>query len=775
MKTTNKRIWLGIRKRLGRNFSLFLLLVMMISSVSGFLVTADSVLIKYDEIMRDGNVEDGQFTTAYPLDENVLNEIDKLNVYVEKMAYFEVKMDGNNNLRIYENRKVIDKAVVTKGRIATNDSEITLNRLYAENNNINIGEKLTIPSSYFKDGKSRTLSVVGFVSTPDYNAVFSKNTELMFDAQSFGIGMIDKSLMDKAVQSCLVYQNGYKFNDKVNDNTAKSKNKKILDIVSKKNILMSFMPKDSNNAITFMTDDMGGDKPMMIVFFCIMLSVISLVFWAISSSIIAEEAGIIGTLMANGYRRSELIKLYLSGPVIITIFAGIVGNILGYTVMTKPMESMYYKSFELPNFEPYFNMDAFVMTTVIPVVIMLSINLICISRKLRFSPLEFIRGALTKKGRKKAKNIPFKKFKTRFISRVIIKQKGDYAVMMIGIFISSILLFYGLSINPTFDNYTKNTREGMVSNYQYILKAPVELNSEKSNNGAKQKDNNLDLTSRGVEKLTMSSSQVYIPIRGEKEDISIIGVSENSRYFKNLKVANNPEHIIASKSLCKKAGLQIGDSVDVWDKFTGKKKIYKIVGVYDYPSSLSLFMSKDILNKNIDKEQEYFNCYLSDHKLDIDENYVATIIDKSVAGDAGKQLKQIMGPLIGVFSTVSALFFFIIMFMLTKLILEKNSLNIAYLKVFGYRTKEIKSIYLGGSTFVLLLTIALGIPLEIKSLEYISLIAMSKFSGYFEMTIDKKSIIVAIIVPVLVYILIMVLQMRKISRMSFAEALKNRE
>lgn len=775
MKTTNKRIWLGIRKRLGRNFSLFLLLVMMISSVSGFLVTADSVLIKYDEIMRDGNVEDGQFTTAYPLDENVLNEIDKLNVYVEKMAYFEVKMDGNNNLRIYENRKVIDKAVVTKGRIATNDSEITLNRLYAENNNINIGEKLTIPSSYFKDGKSRTLSVVGFVSTPDYNAVFSKNNELMFDAQSFGIGMIDKSLMDKAVQSSLVYQNGYKFNDKVNDNTAKSKNKKILDIVSKKNILMSFMPKDSNNAITFMTDDMGGDKPMMIVFFCIMLSVISLVFWAISSSIIAEEAGIIGTLMANGYRRSELIKLYLSGPVIITIFAGIVGNILGYTVMTKPMESMYYKSFELPNFEPYFNMDAFVMTTVIPVVIMLSINVICVSRKLRFSPLEFIRGALIKKGRKKAKNIPFKKFKTRFISRVIIKQKGDYAVMMIGIFISSILLFYGLSINPTFDNYTKNTREGMVSNYQYILKVPVELNSEKTNNGAKQMDNNLDLTSRGVEKLTISSSQIYIPIRGEKEDISIIGVSENSRYFKNLKVANNPEHIIASKSLCKKAGLQIGDSVDVWDKFTGKKKIYKIVGVYDYPSSLSLFMSKDILNKNIDKDQEYFNCYLSDHKLDIDENYVATIIDKSVAGDAGKQLKQIMGPLIGVFSTVSALFFFIIMFMLTKLILEKNSLNIAYLKVFGYRTKEIKSIYLGGSTFVLLLTIALGIPLEIKSLEYISLIAMSKFSGYFEMTIDKKSVIVAIIVPVFVYILIMVLQMRKISRMSFAEALKNRE
>ncbi|WP_143076519.1 hypothetical protein [Peptostreptococcus sp. D1] len=84
--------------------------------------------------------------------------------------------------------------------------------------------------------------------------------------------------------------------------------------------------------------------------------------------------------------------------------------------------------------------------------------------------------------------------------------------------------------------------------------------------------------------------------------------------------------------------------------------------------------------------------------------------------------------------------------MLTKLILESSSLNIAYLKMFGYRTEGIKSIYLGGSIFVLLLTIALGIPFEIKSLEYISLVAMSKLSGYFEMIVDKKSIIVTSIV-----------------------------
>lgn len=794
MRTTNKRIWLGIRKKFGRNLSLFLLLVLMVSTVSGFLVAADSVLIKYNEIMRVGNVESGQFTTVFPLNKNTVGSLNKENVYIEEMPYFEYKINKNNKLRIYGNRKSINKPMIIKGKIAKNTDEITLNRLYAENNNINIGEKITISKDEFIDKKDRSLKVVGLVSTPDYNTVFSKNTDLMFDSYSFGIGIIDKKLMDKVNPSNFVYQTGYKINDekKLSDKDIKSKNEEILNIVTKENVLMSFMTRDDNNAIMFMTDDMGGDKPMMLVFFCIMLSVISLVFLTIASSTINEEAEIIGTLMANGYRRRELIKLYLAGPVIISIISGIVGNVLGYTVMTKPMVSMYYKSFELPNFEAYFNIEAFLITTIIPIIIMLTINFVSLNMKLRYAPIKFIKGAINKNKRKISYDLPFKKFKTRFVSRVILKEKGDYIVMIIGVFISSLLLFYGLSINPTFEHYTKITRESLVSKYQYILKAPVEIrntdkekedsikdniNSDTNSNMSNKNNtiNNVEDNIEGVEKITISSSQVYIPIRGEKEDVSIIGTTDKSKFFKNIKLSNEKNQVIVSESLCKKANIKVGDNIDVWDKFTGKKKTYKVYDVYNYPATLAIFMMKENLNDVINKDKNYFNAYLSDHKLDIDENFVATVIDESTAGDAGKQLKEIMGPLIGVFTVVSTIFFFVIMFMLSKLIMEKNSLNIAYLKIFGYKTKEIRNFYMGGSTVVLLISVFLGVPLELKSLEYISLLAMAKFNGYFEMTIDNSSIITAVIVPIIVYIVVVILQMKRISRMNFSEALKNRE
>ncbi len=52
---------------------------------------------------------------------------------------------------------------------------------------------------------------------------------------------------------------------------------------------------------------------------------------------------------------------------------------------------MYYGSYSLTKYETLWNMDAFVKTTVIPVILMLVINICMIYSKLRISPLKFLR------------------------------------------------------------------------------------------------------------------------------------------------------------------------------------------------------------------------------------------------------------------------------------------------------------------------------------------------------------------------------------------------
>ena len=63
--------------------------------------------------------------------------------------------------------------------------------------------------------------------------------------------------------------------------------------------------------------------------------------------------------------------------------------------------NMYYGSYSLPTYVTIWNAEAFIKTTVIPLILMIIINVLVISRKLSLSPLDFLRRNLTGKRRKR--------------------------------------------------------------------------------------------------------------------------------------------------------------------------------------------------------------------------------------------------------------------------------------------------------------------------------------------------------------------------------------
>ena len=103
-----------------------------------------------------------------------------------------------------------------------------------------------------------------------------------------------------------------------------------------------------------------------------------------------------------------------------------------------------------------------------------------------------------------------------------------------------------------------------------------------------------------------------------------------------------------------------------------------------YACAVSRFISRENFNKYLNEKKFFFNGYYSDKKLDIDDKFIATVVDKEAAYDLGKQLKDILGHLMFILSGLAIIFFFTVMYMLTKIIIKRNSLHIAYLKIFGY-------------------------------------------------------------------------------------------
>ncbi len=820
MRILYKRVSRDLKSHFLRNSALFILLTIMISVTSGFLIVSESTAARNNQLMTSGQVEDGQVYLAAPMSESIEHGISKNDITIEKMNRIDAKLPHNKILRLYGNRDNINLPIISNGRLAKKSNEVALSANYIENNHLRLGDEIRVPGDYFVDLKERTLKIVGVYVSPDYNSPFQKNSDFMFDNINFGIGLVSKDLASKFNPGKTVFQVSYRFKDaelrpvnnvkigvkktpisKANQQKKKKIENDFLARVSSDGTLLGLLRAEDNKSINYMMDDMGGDRPMMMVLGALMVILIAFLFAVASSNKIVEDSEIIGTLLATGYRKSEILKQYMATPVIVTLAAALCGNILGYTLLVKPYSTVYYRSFNLPAFKALFNSQALLLTTVVPIIIMLFINYAYLVKSLKYSPLDFLRHSISKKKYRKIQPFKFADFKTRFRFRVLINSIGDYIIMAIGIFIISILLFYAFSASPTFDKFSKASSAGLVSKYQYILKSPVPLEAIGSDSGATSDSgidshsnidsgssisshSNTDLESNNAsdsgikqqtEKFTISSGSVYMRIRKSNEEISTMGISDNSLYFKNLNLSKSDNNVVISDGLAKKAEKDVGDYIKIKNEITGKTREYKISAIYKYEPALTAFFPREQLNKIIGKDNGYFNGYLSNQKLNIDEKFLANTVDKETVSDAGKTLKNIVGPMLDVFTYASLTFFFVFIFILTKIIINKNRLSIAYLKIFGYTRREISLIYIMPTTVVLILTFILSWPLQKKLLGYISFVAFSKFAGYFELAISNALFFKAFGYALLIYILVCIGQVYNISKINYGEVLKNRE
>ncbi len=160
----------------------------------------------------------------------------------------------------------------------------------------------------------------------------------------------------------------------------------------------------------------------------VLIVIIAFIFAVTISNTIKKESMTVGTLRASGYTKGELVRHYLAAPIIVTFVSAIIGNILGYTVFKELVVNMYYSNYSLPTYVTLWNPDAFIKTTLIPVVLMFVINLLILMRMLRHTPLQFLRCDLKKNKRKKAMRLPKWNFLSRFRLRIIFQNIPNYLI-----------------------------------------------------------------------------------------------------------------------------------------------------------------------------------------------------------------------------------------------------------------------------------------------------------------------------------------------------------
>lgn len=782
----------------------FLFLVLTIGFVSGMYVANESMLTAADEGITRYKQEDGHFELKEKADSSLIEAIEsgekadipgqaeentadvdnddseengksgddldnskKTSVTVYENFFRNEDEDNDNDgksdgtIRVYAKTDDINLACLLDGDFPQNENEIAVDRMHADNAGMKVGDKISVSGKEFK--------ITGLIAYVNYSTLHEKKTDLIFDAIKFDVAMVTQEGFDRLDKS-IHYSYAWKYDHAPADDIEEKEHSDsfmeamVTQVMLAGNEVEDYTPKYGNPAINFATDDMGSDKAMGGILLDILVVIIAFIFAVTISNTIANESSAIGTLRALGYTKGELVRHYLSMPVIVTLLAAIVGNILGYTVFKNVVVSMYYNSYSLPVYKTIWNPDAFLKTTVLPVVIMLVVNLIVIVRMMQHTPLQFLRHDMKKNKSKKAMRLPRWNFMSRFRLRIMFQNKANYLILFVGILFIMVMLAMAVGMPDTLDYYKSNTDGMMFAKYQYVLKSYVD-----------EEGNIVSTENKDAEKFDMTS--LLKKSDALDEEVTIYGIADNSSYVKiNDFDSLKKNEVYISDSFSQKYGLNEGDEVKLDAQYEKKTYTFKVKGIYDKSQSIAVFMPIDKFADIFDLKDDQFSGFLSDTKIkDIDENNIATTITIHDITKMADQLDHSMGAYMSYFQVLCILLAAVMIYLLTKLIIEKNETAISMTKILGYENKEIASLYLVSTSIVVVLADLISVVIGTLVMKVAWKMMLFSYSGWFAFKVKPLGYVKMFAFVLIGYLIVMVFDFKRIKKIPMDQALKNVE
>lgn len=755
-KVLRKRGLRDLKENVFRYIALAVLIIIGMYVIVS-LIGAGATIIDNGEAHDKANkIEDGQFSVFVPLSDEEISRLEDVGTEVEQMFYEDYDVMDGKTLRVFANRKNIDLVECDEGRLAENDDEIVVEKRFSQVNEVSIGDTIQIAGNDFK--------VTGIGTSPDYNALFKEMSDTVVDSKMFGTVFVTEGAYDKlhatgesvktetylyafrlkgkttcddvkdALEDIKVdtdriddeYFQEYwdrtgaainDFKDGIKD--LKSGANELADGVAElKKETDSFLKDydtDLANITSFVTSDdnprTGGaadDQQINVqagYFFGVLLML--LFTYVISVFVvhgIEKESSVIGALYALGVKRRDLMMHYLTLPVIVTTVAGIIGFLIGISNVGIPVQMAdAYAYYSIPAMDVKIPPILIVYGIVMPPLTAIVVNYFVIRKKLSQTALSLIKNEVKQP---KGSNVDLGDmgFVGRFRVRQMLREMRTGLTVVIGMFIALICLMLSLNTATFCSKVKKQNVEDTHYEYMYTYKYPTE-NPPEGGEAAYAKT---------------LKKEVY----GYNWDVTVLGLSKNTKYF-DVDLKDGKNRVAISSSFAEKYCYSVGDEIVLHDEENDIDYGFTVDSVTQYTPAFYVFMTIDDARELFGAGSDEYNVVFSDKDLEVDPaRLYATTTKADIESAAGIFADQ-MRSMVVMIVIISTLIFVVVMYLMMKVMIDRSAFSISLIKVFGFRTKEIRKLYLDGNFFIIAIGAAICLPLAklIMSAVYPSLVS----------------------------------------------------
>ena len=139
-----------------------------------------------------------------------------------------------------------------------------------------------------------------------------------------------------------------------------------------------------------------------------------------------------------------------------------------------------------------------------------------------------------------------------------------------------------------------------------------------------------------------------------------------------------------------------------------------------------------------------------------------------------RQLRHSMGGFMWIMTVAALVVYVILMYLLTKLMIEKNARSISLVKILGYDNREILRLYLRPTLTVVLISQIITLPVDNVLMAWIwRLVVLLEMSGWLGYT-SSVSILAGLgAVGIVLFVITAAVEYRRIRRIPMVLALKS--
>ena len=621
---------------------------------------------------------------------------------------------------------------MVEGRLPSEDLEISIFPEFAEINNIEIGDTLTIQEIDY--------DVVGFHYQPEFLfPIFSLNT-ISFDPEYQTLILANQNTIEDLDQ--FIFTKYYVKGDlekvlgEVGYDTIQSgdlsllgKNMQLVNII---------MPADINFRIISLEKEVETATAFINIFLPLFITFVTILLVVFMRRYINKNKDDIDTLHALGYTDNEIARSILIYPFIISLTSifGYIGGLL----LSDKLFNIYSARYLYPKADFIFDLDILLYATLLPVIVITILNYIFILQSLKHKQKHLI------------------KFKLRIFKFTTLKTILTNTLLFITI---SVMITFGLNGNSMFTSFIEATKLG--NNYYEMVNLQYMTNT-----------NHLD-TYEEYTKVPGKIIEVNSKRLKNIKNTTIYGINPNNdlKLLINNSVEENlllNDGIIVSDYLKTSLNLSIGDTITY--EVGNLESTQTIMGFSNELIENNFFTTKELLNNNFNLDNSYYNgLYVTDDTYN--DPFITSRIDYQNSLDEFKNILNISTVVLNFLILLSIMLSLFIFALILISYFIDNRFNIAILKSVGYNNLEINKKYLSILYLLLVVSYVVAIPITYILLNYMLRMLMISIGFKLILDISVLNIIIGFVTLNIIFIAIVYFTNKYYDKINISEVMKH--